>query len=320
MFKCKECGTEYDIKPDYCDCGNDTFEEIVNQEEKPITPQVENNNSNELQVQQEKPIGKLEIQNNKDEVQPKIPDKTREIKPYSIIIFVLCLILSVLVVLFAWNPKPADEIQNIETSTSVEQKDLPSIEKIWNNKLPAVSVQEKKTSNAPTAVKQNSTTEVKKASQPTPQPQKQAKTVTKQEQSKNVTQKTTSPKTTAAKTTTTTPQKVTPSANTVQKTVSANPQEIANYKIKLRNHIASKISFASIVGDGSCAFSFSVSSNGELTNKKPISLSDNDSLNEAVYNALRQVYSYSAPPTGYKSETLKLTVKMYNNNFEVSLN
>ena len=28
MFKCTECGTEYEIKPDYCDCGNDTFEEI----------------------------------------------------------------------------------------------------------------------------------------------------------------------------------------------------------------------------------------------------------------------------------------------------
>ena len=40
MFKCKECGNEYDIKPDYCDCGNDTFEEIAaakpeNQEPEP---------------------------------------------------------------------------------------------------------------------------------------------------------------------------------------------------------------------------------------------------------------------------------------------
>ena len=25
MFRCKECGTEFDVKPDYCDCGNDTF-------------------------------------------------------------------------------------------------------------------------------------------------------------------------------------------------------------------------------------------------------------------------------------------------------
>ena len=31
MFICKECGTEFDVKPDYCDCGNDTFDEIVEQ-------------------------------------------------------------------------------------------------------------------------------------------------------------------------------------------------------------------------------------------------------------------------------------------------
>ena len=33
MYKCKECGTEYEIKPDYCDCGNDTFEEILSEQQ-----------------------------------------------------------------------------------------------------------------------------------------------------------------------------------------------------------------------------------------------------------------------------------------------
>ena len=36
MFRCKECGSEFDIKPDYCDCGNDTFEEIVEKVEPAI--------------------------------------------------------------------------------------------------------------------------------------------------------------------------------------------------------------------------------------------------------------------------------------------
>ena len=31
MFRCKECGSEFDKKPDYCDCGNDTFEEIISE-------------------------------------------------------------------------------------------------------------------------------------------------------------------------------------------------------------------------------------------------------------------------------------------------
>ena len=29
MFRCKECQAEYEVKPDYCDCGNDTFDEIL---------------------------------------------------------------------------------------------------------------------------------------------------------------------------------------------------------------------------------------------------------------------------------------------------
>ena len=26
MYKCSECGKTFSQKPDYCDCGNDTFE------------------------------------------------------------------------------------------------------------------------------------------------------------------------------------------------------------------------------------------------------------------------------------------------------
>ena len=310
MFKCKECGTEYEIKPDYCDCGNDTFDEIIINTEPEIKPVISNTNTS---TEQTVITSKEVISNQKNKL------NSSDIKPYAIIIFILCLVLSVVVILFAWNSKPSETLDISENTINSEQKPIPSIEKIWNNKLPETSaVQVKKTSDAPTTVKQNITTEVKKASQPTPQLQKQSTITAKKEQTKSVTLKTTTPKTTAAKTTTTTPQ--TQSTTTVQKTVSATPQEIANYKIKLRNHIASKISFASVVGDGSCTFSFSVASNGELTGKKPVSLSDNESLNEAVYNALRQVYSYNTPPAGYKSEALKLTVKMYNNNFEVSLN
>lgn len=28
MYKCSECGAEYETKPKYCDCGNDIFYEI----------------------------------------------------------------------------------------------------------------------------------------------------------------------------------------------------------------------------------------------------------------------------------------------------
>ena len=44
MFKCSECGQEFEIKPDYCDCGNDIFEEVLNVEkiDEPIKNEEKN--------------------------------------------------------------------------------------------------------------------------------------------------------------------------------------------------------------------------------------------------------------------------------------
>ncbi len=324
MYKCKECGTEFETKPDYCDCGNDTFDEILPQEQQLDDKNSPSTDKNDMWVEEngfgypinEESYNKMKNKSNalQEPQVTTVKNNTPKIKPYAIIIFVLCLILSVLVILFAWNPKQSDKIQNSDSVTETEQKQIPDLEKIWNNKLPEVSArQENKPKEHKETVQRKTTPEVKSISQSKPQTTKV--TLNKKPQTSKTSAKQTQPVT--KNTSQTKPQTVT---KTVKQTVNANPQEIANYKIKLRNHIASKISFASVVGDGTCTFSFSVASNGELTNKKPVSLSDNESLNEAVYNALRQVYSYSTPPTGYKSETLKLTVKMYSNNFEVSLN
>ena len=29
MYKCKECGAKYEIKPEYCECGNDSFVKVL---------------------------------------------------------------------------------------------------------------------------------------------------------------------------------------------------------------------------------------------------------------------------------------------------
>ena len=100
----------------------------------------------------------------------------------------------------------------------------------------------------------------------------------------------------------------------------AQKRELLNYKIALRNKIASNINFAAVVGDGSCAIAFKISQSGKLTNRAFSKQSTNDSLNDAVYNAVMQTPAYNPPPSGYKNETLKLSVTMYGGNFEVDLN
>ncbi|MBR1681703.1 hypothetical protein IJ707_07935 [bacterium] len=294
MYRCKECNTEYETKPEYCDCGNDTFEEIIIEVQANVQAQPEIKKEPEPAAEQ--PIKQNDQKN------------TSAIEPYAIITFAICLILSLIIILFVANPKQIEEtaVEKNEVKTTAT---IPSIDKIWNGSTEGISAYQPKTK---TETKQQETTEAKKKVEVT----QQTKTITP-----ITTSKTTVPKTPVKQDKTISQKTVSQAAQqtTKQTEIKVNPQELANYKIKLRNYIASKISFTSVVGDGACSFSFKISDSGVLTNKSPSKLSDNDSLNDAVYNALRQVYSYSAPPTGYKNETLKITVKMYNNSFEVYL-
>ena len=168
-----------------------------------------------------------------------------------------------------------------------------------------------------TPVKKTSSSQVKKSN-------------TSQTKKTSTTKKTTStaaPKTAAKKATTVktqTPVKTAPvqQTKTVSKPVvntAALQQEYTNYKIGLRNKIASNINFTAIVGDGSCVVSFKLDASGNLINRAFSQQSINDSLNDAVYSAMMNTPTYKTPPAGYKNQTLRLSVKMTGGNFEVNL-
>ena len=106
----------------------------------------------------------------------------------------------------------------------------------------------------------------------------------------------------------------------VLSSIEIEEKEYANYKIGLRNKIASNINFATVTGDGNCVISFKLDSSGNLINRAFSQQSNNDSLNDAVYSAMMQTPSYRTPPAAYKNQTLKLSVKMYGGSFEVDLN
>ena len=112
----------------------------------------------------------------------------------------------------------------------------------------------------------------------------------------------------------TTTVKPTSNTNNTQNEISLN-----SYKIGLRNKIGSHIDFASVAGDGACAVTFKIDVNGKLINRKFVQQSENTSLNDAVYNAMLAVPNYKTPPSTYKDNTLKLSVKFISGNFEVSL-
>ena len=97
MYKCSECGAEYKTKPQYCDCGNDEFDEITVQKKEFINPL-----------------------------------KHYNISIYALLFFISCLILSALVILFFANPKPQTTDSKIQPPKPITQN-IPNIETFWDN-------------------------------------------------------------------------------------------------------------------------------------------------------------------------------------------
>ena len=347
MFKCTECGTEYEIKPDYCDCGNDTFEEIKPAAVEPAPVKIE-------KKPEPKPQPKVKPQPTKTFSAPKVD-------PVSLTIFLACIVLSFIILFFVGNPKEQTEEEKVFEETTIT--DIPKIDKFWNNSTVGVvsdkqepveqpvvqqvqqlvqkvipqttkPVQKIQTPKVTTKPKTTAKPAVQKPAAQTAKPQNTTKTTTQTTQKPatttpkipqttlNVTQnqQTTQPQTTQPQTTTkpaTTTQQTQPKTQT---NTAAAQQELVNYKVSLRNTIGRKIDFTKVVGDGNCSITFKVSSSGQLTNRAFSKLSGNITLNDAVYNAMKATPSFSAPPASYKGETLTLTIKFTNGNFAITLN
>lgn len=305
-YKCSECGQEYNDMPEYCDCGNDSFEAIE---------VIETSLNNAYQSYKENKIQKNSYKGNRFE-------------PYAIAVFALCIILSLVILFIPVSSSTYKKTEQIKP----QKQTFPSIDKIWTDIAPKNAVPQKTEQAVQTAadilenmktnvqkniqkpaVKKSQTVQVKTAAPVKQQvvPKKSAPPKKQTSVSKTPavqTQKTSAPKTSVPKT-------VKPAINpAVQK------QALLNYKIALRNKIVSNINFGAIVGDGDCVISFKISQSGKLTNRAFAKQSANDSLNDAVYNGIMLTPAYNPPPSGYKNETLKLTVKMYGGNFEVDLN
>ncbi len=407
MYKCSECGNEYNIKPKYCDCGNDIF--IETEDNIDFEPQ-------EIDDIEEEAL--LPKRNNQSRIY-----KRKTFSPFAIIVFAGCIILSLLVLFVIANPEK--DVQNEKSAIVKEEKtEIPSIDKYWDNtpvkeaKVEKINKEEEKpildlmpkivqevlpkeepkksVPQSPKISNNRSTPVVQSKNAPqntkqklqTPVQTSNAKTVAKaaasskpaspsssqnvmtfgdltnkirsqysaQHTSSNTQaynpsqsktnipthtslQSTNTSKTNISSATSQTVAKTYPQTTQTSKTaqnvqtsqahvVQTQPaksqaqlrQELANYKSGLRNNIARKIDFTKVIGDGECVLAFKINSSGRLTSKSFTVQSSNITLNDAAFNALNTTTSYNPPPEAYKGETLKLKIKFYNGNFEISLN
>lgn len=279
MFRCTDCNAEYKIKPDYCDCGNNMFNEIPEQMPAHSYTAI--------------PAGQI----------------------ISIIIFVFCLILAVIPwTIPAQKSKPVSSPPKLEK----KEANIPDIDKIWNDKtakaLPPITAQqtaaEPKKSPALRIVKsttqqpaKNNVTAPKNQSKPEPQAKKQSSQKPKQQQTVKQNKK--------AKATTP-PASPKPQRPVMSKT------EFENYKNGIRLALLSKLDLVKITGAGECAVKFSLAQNGKLINRGFLYQSNNKSLNDQIYYMLMRLPVYKTPPAGYSGEVIKLKFRIDNGAYEIS--
>lgn len=311
MFRCKECGCEYKEKPDYCDCGNNTFDEIL--------------------------PSKASI---------NLPDIKQLV---SVLIFILCLILAIIPwtihdksqpqqtpkvkkVLPKANIPDIEEIWNNQAPQS-KPKTTPAKQISTKTELKTTATKPVTRQNAP--VKQPSKIQPKKST-----PTKIQKSKTQQTTKTNTVKKSqaakpkSSPKTGTSQTkppkvvekvaqqvSTNTPPQTTikKQQSTVQKPKPVDKTPLINYKNELRIALLAKLNVPNVTGSGDCAVSFSIdTATGKLLNRNFIYKSNNKSVNDEVYYMLMRLPYFKKPPSIYKGETIKLKFYFNNGYYEIS--
>lgn len=315
MYRCIECQKEYKEKPDYCECGNDTFQYIEEQI-----------------VIKEKPIK-----------QPMTVEQKSQI--ISLIFFIICILLSVVVWIIPI--KSATEEVTIKEEKPVV-KNIPNIDKFWDStpvKIKEIEQPKPEFKKEPIPlnvipyenkpvqkpVQQKVVKQPKRqinAAKPALKPQaKKIELKPVQANQKPVTQQQNKPKEQQKvkqekfKIINEQPQKqeIKP-IEQPKKVYNPNSPQMLKYKGELRAALFRKLPVGSIQGSGTCSVHFSVDSTGKLVNRAFTKQSDNKSLNDAVYYMLMSVPRFSVPPSEYSGEMINMTFKINNGSYEITIN
>lgn len=275
MYRCIECGSEYDTKPDFCECGNDTFVEEVPETNDFVSKKSSYDKKNML----------------------------------SWIIFIICVLLSVLILIFFPKIDTQNKGPEQEELTQVIQEDIPELYSFWIDCKPQKD--EEVEASEPVKV-------IMSIIKPKTEPKKDVK---KENQVKNTSQKTQQSQ--AAIQTKRVQQTPKPKTQQTSQTQTSQTEqtvlqyELLTYKNSLLQRLRSNIPFSEIEGDGECGIVFALDSSGKLTDRNFYFQSDNKSVNDAVYKMLMKTPRFNPPPSGYKGEKLKIYLKLGSNQYEM---
>lgn len=129
MYKCTECNAIFEQCPDYCDCGNDIFEEIIDNNSVQIE-MAEEEISMPKPRKRKRKLSPAEIQ----ELKEKEEDKKKAMITMGISL-VLCFIVLIS------PPYFEKKVEKVKKNTVAKEIKIPSVNSFWDDSIPAAHKQ-----------------------------------------------------------------------------------------------------------------------------------------------------------------------------------
>lgn len=313
IYKCQNCGLEYNQRIDYCDCGNNKF----------ISIDEEINDTNSVFSYTESfPEPQNYEMCNEYKVKNEFFIKKTMIVISLIILFTV--LLSTFVLFKAISYKSQNSTQ--ETPVEISIENIPPIDSYWEDLF---------MDKAGNSVNKNSETIAKNENKPVQNSQihfNETK-INKNMQNNEITKVKIINE----------PQNTTENTNSVvgkreesiiqnevkmnldkkddinQKSIiiqNSNPEEdntnsveLEDFKVSLRQNLFNNLPILNIKGSGIALISFSISQDGKLINRNFVKMSGNRSLDDAVYYMLMKTPYVQIPPKSYKGA--EFVMKLY---------
>jgi len=135
MYRCTECNAEYEVKPDFCECGNDTFVKVSDSSE------TIDETYNRTPVKK-KPVKKISAQE-AAELEEEALDKKKAMVTIGISILICIIILFL-------PPHRAKKVQKpVSTAENPVNSKIISVDSYWDSSLPSKSRKKDPYANLP---------------------------------------------------------------------------------------------------------------------------------------------------------------------------
>ncbi len=143
MYRCTECHTEYTECPDFCDCGNDTFEEIIEEETQDEYDAYQG--EEELIPPPAPPAKKRRKMSPQEAVEYFEEQKEKKKSLIAAGVFLVLCILAITV--FPPHVKPKMDV--VKQKVAKENIKIPDVKTYWDDTVPSAYKKEDSLANLP---------------------------------------------------------------------------------------------------------------------------------------------------------------------------